>query len=621
MTNCKNLILQLFAIILILAINADSLGEQPPEIPSGFCASEYLRRKHAKEPEMMRDCNIYGICDYPQERDLWIHDPQSLVITNWYIGTIRLFFHILINDDGTNPAVSPQTIKNGIDSLHNHFEQLGLNFVYDWRYIYSTHFRNGIFSWEQWDTLTRLYTIDPEKQVNIFITYEENVGPSLYDSWSPYAWEPHILQPLGSIFLNSIWFEWFGDGNHTVLLHELGHHFGLWHTFHGTSPQYEGTILCGPCWESPGAENRDYKGDLCSDTEPGVFSYTCGPPGGSDPCSSLPWGDASWQNYMGYAWPPSCKNHFTPQQGARMRCWSYKRMPERISFARIEPDVYFGPAPLAVQFEGVTSFTPYSWDWDFDDGFSGSGEAPNHIYVEPGVYSTSVMLDAAEGTFDIKIARDIWVHADTLKIQNVTVESLEPFKVDISVDNSLPIDLIEIPLFWDGPANLTLDSASTVGLRTESAPLVDWISLLHFYKRGCLRICPVNSSLAMGPGTGAIVSLWFTPDPEVVSAETEIRIGPYGHNNTIFSTIRGSYNPGSLGGLVQIHRWICGDFNADELINILDIVYLIDYKYKGGPAPEPLKSADVNNDELVNILDIIYLINFKYKEGPEPVCP
>jgi hypothetical protein len=64
----------------------------------------------------------------------------------------------------------------------------------------------------------------------------------------------------------------------------------------------------------------------------------------------------------------------------------------------------------------------------------------------------------------------------------------------------------------------------------------------------------------------------------------------------------------------------CGDTNGDDDVNILDIVYLINYKYKSGPAPEPLISADVNNDSDINILDIVYLINYKYNNGPEPVC-
>ena len=70
---------------------------------------------------------------------------------------------------------------------------------------------------------------------------------------------------------------------------------------------------------------------------------------------------------------------------------------------------------------------------------------------------------------------------------------------------------------------------------------------------------------------------------------------------------------------------ICGNVNGDELVNILDIVYLINYKYKQGPAPDPIESGDVNSldqpDGLINILDIVYLINYKYKDGPEPVCP
>jgi len=69
-------------------------------------------------------------------------------------------------------------------------------------------------------------------------------------------------------------------------------------------------------------------------------------------------------------------------------------------------------------------------------------------------------------------------------------------------------------------------------------------------------------------------------------------------------------------------RWhfINGDANRDELINILDIVYLINYKYKDGPNPWPEKAGEGDCVDPVNILDIVHIINFKYKGGPEP-CP
>jgi hypothetical protein len=65
----------------------------------------------------------------------------------------------------------------------------------------------------------------------------------------------------------------------------------------------------------------------------------------------------------------------------------------------------------------------------------------------------------------------------------------------------------------------------------------------------------------------------------------------------------------------------CGDLNQDGLINILDVVLLIDYKYKNGPEPVPMINAYINNDDLINILDIVYLLNYKYKDGPGPICP
>ncbi|MDP3024691.1 MAG: M1 family aminopeptidase [candidate division Zixibacteria bacterium] len=61
-----------------------------------------------------------------------------------------------------------------------------------------------------------------------------------------------------------------------------------------------------------------------------------------------------------------------------------------------------------------------------------------------------------------------------------------------------------------------------------------------------------------------------------------------------------------------------GDANSDGNLTVADVVYIISYLYKGGPAPSPLGKADTNCDGNVDVADIIYLINYLFKGGPVP---
>jgi len=66
--------------------------------------------------------------------------------------------------------------------------------------------------------------------------------------------------------------------------------------------------------------------------------------------------------------------------------------------------------------------------------------------------------------------------------------------------------------------------------------------------------------------------------------------------------------------------YICGDCDGDTKLDLVDIVWLIDYVYRGGTAPVSGDYADVNNDGLMNILDITRLIDYLYKDGLQPLC-
>ena len=66
-------------------------------------------------------------------------------------------------------------------------------------------------------------------------------------------------------------------------------------------------------------------------------------------------------------------------------------------------------------------------------------------------------------------------------------------------------------------------------------------------------------------------------------------------------------------------NYIPGDANGDYDVNILDVIYIINWKYKNGPRTFPARwRANVNADMYYNILDIVYLINSIYKDGPKP---
>jgi len=65
---------------------------------------------------------------------------------------------------------------------------------------------------------------------------------------------------------------------------------------------------------------------------------------------------------------------------------------------------------------------------------------------------------------------------------------------------------------------------------------------------------------------------------------------------------------------------LVGDANSDGFLNVSDLVYLINYIFKGGSAPNPLFLGDVNNDEYLTVSDVIYLVNYLFKGGPPPIC-
>lgn len=68
-------------------------------------------------------------------------------------------------------------------------------------------------------------------------------------------------------------------------------------------------------------------------------------------------------------------------------------------------------------------------------------------------------------------------------------------------------------------------------------------------------------------------------------------------------------------------NYLCGDFDCNGLVNVIDIMLFIFYKFKDEQPPAKIGACDVDGcDGSVNILDILYLIDYKFRDGPEPIC-
>jgi len=69
---------------------------------------------------------------------------------------------------------------------------------------------------------------------------------------------------------------------------------------------------------------------------------------------------------------------------------------------------------------------------------------------------------------------------------------------------------------------------------------------------------------------------------------------------------------------LQVYKY--GDANGDNKVNVTDVVYLINYLFKGGPLPVRSYAADNNCDGKTSVSDVVYLINYLFKGGPPPGC-
>jgi hypothetical protein len=66
--------------------------------------------------------------------------------------------------------------------------------------------------------------------------------------------------------------------------------------------------------------------------------------------------------------------------------------------------------------------------------------------------------------------------------------------------------------------------------------------------------------------------------------------------------------------------YLAGDATGDWNVDISDVVYLLNYLFVHGPAPDPFGAGDATCDGVVDVSDVVYLLNYLFARGPSPSC-
>jgi hypothetical protein len=83
-----------------------------------------------------------------------------------------------------------------------------------------------------------------------------------------------------------------------------------------------------------------------------------------------------------------------------------------------------------------------------------------------------------------------------------------------------------------------------------------------------------------------------------------------------FYTIVFSDADGSNEGVWAVDYCLVGDANADGVLDVLDVFYLINGLFAGGPGPN---CADVDANGHTDVADVFYVINYLFAGGPPPI--
>ncbi len=218
-----------------------------------------------------------------------------------------------------------------------------------------------------------------------------------------------------------------------------------------------------------------------------------------------------------------------------------------------------------------------------------------YLYRLSGGLGTATVIDNGDGTCEViyepvpeDVGQAISIEIDADCDGCPSSQSL--YELTVIVTNSSPSIDCGSYYLWGATNNLmTKDDILAVDGD-------DCDEIEYFIITGPGEIDPVSGVYTWMPGPSDIGEYMVT-----VGATDDL------------DTAQGSFQAGVLD-----ESCCPGDVNFTGDVNVGDAVSLLNYIFKGGPAPRVMNWADANADCTVNVGDVVYLIGYIFRSGPAP---
>ncbi|OGC76012.1 MAG: hypothetical protein A2145_00915 [candidate division Zixibacteria bacterium RBG_16_40_9] len=188
--------------------------------------------------------------------------------------------------------------------------------------------------------------------------------------------------------------------------------------------------------------------------------------------------------------------------------------------------------------------------------------------------------------------------------------------IGIRFFNDNQVSAIVCPFLMGGP--VTYDSVSFSGSRVD---YLQYTTSNYNFLQSKLLIgaVPVEEAL-IPPGSGSLCNIYFTLNDTVgpITLDTTF-FEPSNHLSFVTGEPPVDYVPRFTAGVFPILVYLPGDATGDRKVDLADLIFLVNYVFKGGPAPLIVVAGDANGDCKTDLGDIIFLVNYVFKGGTTPL--